>query len=117
MAEEIARQRVLAAAVFTFNGGNLQVGRSHLSLREQLAPDCAYADEVDECGFGVELNEREAGGSGVLDLSGTLHGSQCASLGTSVCRIYTWFIDGSGESMKRIRGGISTVEQRTGGKE
>jgi len=114
MAKEIARKRVLAGAVFAFNGGDLEMRRSHLSLGEEFAPGCANAYDVDGSGFSFELNKREADGSGVLDLSGTLHRAKCASPRTRVCRTYTGFIDGRGKNMKWIRDGISTGRRGAG---
>jgi len=77
-AEEVVGKGVLADAVFAFNGGDLDVGCDHFSLHEELAPGGADADDLHGLG-GVEFDQHEArGGRGRLELSGALHGSQCA---------------------------------------
>jgi hypothetical protein len=58
--EEVARQRVLAGAVFAFDGGNLQMGRGHFRLYHQLAPCGADADDL-EGRLGLGFNERQPG--------------------------------------------------------
>ena len=79
-AEEIAGQRVFAAAMLTLNGGDLEMRRGHFSLHEELAPSRTDADDVDGGGGGIELNEREARDGGVrVELRGAGYGCQRAS--------------------------------------
>jgi hypothetical protein len=87
-AEEVARESLLAGAVFAFNGGNLEMGRGHFSLQKQLAPGRADSDDVDGCGEGVtvrrgsggQLDESEARVAGLrAKRTGVLHGIQGAS--------------------------------------
>jgi hypothetical protein len=83
--EEVAGEGGFAGAVLAFKGGELQVGRGHLSLDEQLAPRGADADELG-CEGGIGFDESGAGGvgSGERRLDGfkwssVLQGSQRAS--------------------------------------
>jgi hypothetical protein len=50
--------------MLALNGGNLQVGRSHFGLHEELAPCGADADDLDGRA-GVQLHEGKAGGGGL----------------------------------------------------
>ena len=71
-AEEIASQREFAAAVFTLDGGDLEMRCGHFSLHEELAPCRTDADDLDGSGWGIQLNERQAGDSRVrVELRGT----------------------------------------------
>ena len=76
-AEEIAGQGLFADAVFSLDGGQMNMRRGHFSLHEQLAPCGADSDGLRGKG-GLDLNEGEAG-DGRLVMSGALHGSQRAS--------------------------------------
>ncbi len=61
--EEVAGEGGFAGAMLAFNGRELQVGRGHLSLDEQLAPGGAEADESRGAGFGFKQSGsgRDAG--------------------------------------------------------
>ncbi len=67
---EIAGEGGFAAAVLALNGGELQVGRSHLSLDEQLAPGGADADERGKAGFGFDESRAGSGNAGCGRLRG-----------------------------------------------
>ncbi len=81
--EEIAGKSMLSCAVLAFNSGDLEMGRDHLRLHEELAPGCADADDMDGGTGRIKLHERKAGGGGLrVEWSGAMHGSQPASRAT-----------------------------------
>jgi hypothetical protein len=68
---------VLAGTVLALNGSDLEMGRGHFSLHEELAPCGAYADDMRRGGSRIQLNERKAGGGRLrVKLSGGLHESK-----------------------------------------
>ena len=77
-AEQIARESVLAGAVLTLNGGDLDLRCDHIGLHEELAPGGTYADNLDGVNAGIELDEAEAGWLRV-EWSRTMHGIQLAA--------------------------------------
>jgi len=67
---------VLAGTVFAFNDGELEMGRGHIGLHDELPPGGADADHL-ERGSGFDLDKREAGGRWLgLEMSGARHDSQ-----------------------------------------
>ena len=108
-AEQILRQRLLAAAVLAFDGGDLQMRCGHFNLHEELAPRSADADDLESRGCGTHFNERKAGGRGQrLELSRTLHGSQRSSPPNKVWQTDIRFIGESEENMNPGKARIST---------
>jgi len=79
-AEEIAGEGLFAGAVLTFDGGNLEMGRGHLRLHEELAPCGADAYDMNRGSGGIKFHERKAGGGGLHgERNGAMHGSHPAS--------------------------------------
>ena len=100
--EEITGKGVLAGAMLALDGGNLQVGRGHFCLHEELAPGCADADDMDGGGGGIKLHERKAGGGGLcMEWSGAMHEiPTCLASGAKVnCQVITGLIGEVGENM------------------
>ena len=70
MAEQVARQGLLAAPVLALDGCDLQMGRGHFNLHKELAPCRADADDVDGRGSRIHIDERKARSRGKrLELS------------------------------------------------
>ena len=76
-AEEIVCQGLLACAVFTLDGGQLHIGRGHLSLHQQFTP-CGADSHGLHFRRRLDTHKGEAG-DGRLVLSNALHGYQRAS--------------------------------------
>jgi hypothetical protein len=59
-AEEVAGEGVLSGTLFSFNGGNVDVGGGHVGLGEELAPGSADAYQLEGLGR-VQFDKGKAG--------------------------------------------------------
>ena len=112
-AEEIAGQGVLAGAVFALDGGDLHMGRGHLSLHEELAPGGADADELatswgESDSTSVRARRRKAG-AGSERRSAWLSTCLASAARTADYQGQQWFHRRGGEKHEPERSGFSPV--------